>query len=850
VKFGRMGAGAKLAWGGMTVAPPRLRRRSPAAAVCVMLAALALLTSAAAAGATLPDGRAWEMVSPANKSGASVQPLGFGFGGPSGGLIVSSEDGNALTYVADSPVTSGPEGNRAVEGNQVLARRATSGWSARDIVTPHNKGEGLTAGTDQEYRAFSGDLSLALVQPFGKNNPFQEPPLVPGVSSEELGIYLRHDLSSCGSVAAPCFEPIVNPETDTAGTPFGGQLEAVGSSADLNHVVLKAPIALTSTAAAEGGLYEWNAGRPPEEQLQFISLLPVKCSPTCGKPKRAFGAQLGNDIESVSSAARNAVSNEGARIFFTGLKSELSEVRNLYMRDTGEGKTIRVDEQEGVSPKGGSKGEVHYQIASGDGSRVFFTDTAGLTPDSLITGTKEDKSTGDIVGPADLYVCEFEPTISTENCPKVTDLTGPEHGFSQPGDVVGAVLGASADGSTVFFVANGAADGASTGTCPNLLSQIEATAADSCNLYMAHNGGAGWEDPKLIAPLSGLDSPDWANEGSRLLNLTARVSPNGRYLAFMSERELTGYDNRDASPAAHEAHDEEVFLYDTSGEGTLHCASCNPNPTQRPTGIFDTEETGEGEIIVDPASFVWKDRWLAASIPGWTALSSVDAPYQSRYLLDNGRLFFNSADSLVPADTSRRTETIPGQGPTEVGVEDVYEYEPSGLGSCEATEACVSLISSGTAPRESAFLDASTTGNDVFFVTPQSLISSDVDEAADAYDARVCTVSSPCIVPPPPPPTPCSSEATCRGGTSSVPAFGSTTSEASRAPSVVSQLQTLPSKEEVKPKPKAKPLTRAQKLKRALTTCRKKHKRAKAKRQSCERQARHKYAPKRKGSKK
>ena len=31
--------------------------------------------------------------------------------------------------------------------------------------------------------------------------------------------------------------------------------------------------------------------------------------------------------------------------------------------------------------------------------------------------------------------------------------------------------------------------------------------------------------------------------------LTARVSPNGRYLAFMSEASLTGYDNEDVNPA-------------------------------------------------------------------------------------------------------------------------------------------------------------------------------------------------------------------------------------------------------------------------------------------------------------
>jgi hypothetical protein len=367
---------------------------------------------------------------------------------------------------------------------------------------------------------------------------------------------------------------------------------------------------------------------------------------------------------------------------------------------------------------------------------------------------------------------------------------------------------------------------------------------------MAHNNGVEWEQPRPIASLSALDAPDWAGDGTRLLNLTARVSPSGRYVAFMSERELTGYDNRDAGAAALKIeptpHDEEVFLYDSSGEGSLACPSCNPDPEHRPTGILDYEEAGEGNgPIIDPTERVWNGRWLAASIPAWTALNTVEAPYQSRYLLDNGRLFFNSVDPLVEGDVNRRHEQIPGSGEAEVGVTDVYEYEPGGVGSCAAT-ACVSLLSSGTFERESAFLDASVSGDDVFFLTAQRLISTDLDEAADVYDARVCTAASPCIVPPPPPAAPCGSEEACRGGgASSVPAFGSVTSEALRPPSV-SQVRTLPSKEEAAPTKKAKPLTRAQKLKRALASCRKKHKHAKAKRHACERQARHKYGSKHK----
>jgi hypothetical protein len=787
------------------------------------------------------------MVSPAEKGGAAVYPIGAGIGGLLGGLIVAAGDGNSVTYVANGPVTSEPEGNRAIEGNQVLSRRGPGGWSSKDIVTPHEKGEGLNAGTPQEYQFFSSDLSLALVAPFGFENPLQEPPLVPGRTSEERGLYLRHD-ATCESDPTTCYEPVVTSDNDTAGTPFGGQLEFRAASADLSHVVFKAPVALTPNAPAEGGLYERNAGVPALEQLKFVSSLPAKT----GKPKGAFEPQPGNGVEGVSEAARNAISTDGRRVFFSGSKSEATfELRNLYMRDTSSGRTMRIDAQEGLKPKG-AKAQSHFQIASTDGSRVFFTDTGGLTADSLLKGAEG--------GPADLYVCEVEGAGEAESCPagKLTDLTGPEHGFIGPGDVVGAVLGISDDGSTIYFAANGAQAGGTTGTCPNPNSESETTTgADSCTLYMAHHAGAGWENPKPILSLSAEDLPDWAGGGERLSNLTSRVSSDGRYVAFMSERPLTGYDNRDASPAAHEARDEEVFLYDSSKPGLtgLVCASCNPNPAHRPTGVFDTEKSGEGEgLLVDPTSRVWKERWLAGSIPPWTAVNSVDAPYQSRYLLDEGRLYFNSADALVAADVNKRSEQIPEESePAQVGVEDVYQYEPEGLGSCASgAGGCVSLLSSGTSEQESAFLDASASGNDVFFLTSQSLVSSDIDSVADVYDARVCSAGSPCITPPPPAAKPCSDEASCRtSGGGGAPGFGSAGSEKQLGPPILAKQQTLPSKTVVKPTPK--PLTRAQKLKRALAACRKAHKHAKAKRASCERQARHRYGAKKakhKGAKK
>jgi hypothetical protein len=126
----------------------------------------------------------------------------------------------------------------------------------------------------------------------------------------------------------------------------------------------------------------------------------------------------------------------------------------------------------------------------------------------------------------------------------------------------------------------------------------------------------------------------------------------------------------------------------------------------------------------------------------------------------------------------------------------------------------------------------------VFFLTSKPLLTSDIDTAFDAYDARVCTESSPCIQPAPPPPLPCD-EKSCRSSSGGTPGFGSTSSETALGPPSISKVQTLPSKTSVKPKPKR--LTRAQKLKRALAACRKAHGHSKHKRVLCERQARHKY---------
>jgi len=308
--------------------------------------------------------------------------------------------------------------------------------------------------------------------------------------------------------------------------------------------------------------------------------------------------------------------------------------------------------------------------------------------------------------------------------------------------------------------------------------------------------------------------------------ITSRVSPNGRFAAFMSDRSLTGYDNRDA--VSGEA-DEELYEYDAQ-TGRLICVSCNPTGA-RPNGVFDPGG-GVGALLVDRPG-VWGGHWLAASISAWRRTEEELPVHQPRNLSDSGRLFFESADALVPQDTN--------------GLEDVYEYEPLQGAEAPASDACassspvfheqlngcVSLISSGTGSSESVFYDASETGDDVFFATAAKLVGADYDNSVDVYDAHVCSSEAPCAAEQVSP-LPCESEEACRGPQSAQPTiFGPTASSTFSGQGNITRASAP-----VAARPTPRALSRAQKLKRALAACRKQRRK---RRMTCERSARRAY---------
>ena len=685
----------------------------------------------------LPDRRVWELVSPPDKHGAVILPIS------EQGLVQGSTAGEAFTFVASAATEAEPQG---VPGAvQVLSSRCASGdWSSQDIAMPHSDPTGVPIGFGFEYRFFAEDLSSAVAEPLEPSGRFL-PPEFNGVheaapEATERTPYVRHDSICPTSPPTPTpYEPLVSnaPEYEPLppGTKFGN---AGGKFGDVRFVGATPDgehVILESVVPLTlggGKLYEWSADAQTPSERLRALYL---------LPKIDGGGVVGGGAPAPSSY-NHQLSDDGSVFFDDG--------GHLYLQDAGTGESGRIDVAQGVSEPSGAHAAFVY--ASSDGSRVLFSDPEQLT--SAPGGG--------------IYECQIAEVEGRPGCAQLV-LTGIS------GE--GSLIGGSQDASYLYFVSHNPVD----------------------DLYVDHDGVGGWETHS-IATLSGDDAPDWA---SVLSQRTSRVSPNGRWLAFMSDRSLTDYDNEDVS--GHGNMDEEVYLYHAPGSlaigsGALTCASCDPSGA-RPVGWQYESGTLVGGFEV------WESgRWLAANVPGWTPYELKVALYQSRYLSDGGRLFFDSSDVLVPLDSN--------------GNQDVYEYEPVGVGSCaegsssggsvyksarafelegvrgEEPAGCVSLMSSGVGFGESAFLDASESGGDVFFLTAEKLVSRDVDTSFDVYDAHECTTSCPVELIPSPE---CITPESCRSAPVPQPeVFGAPASATFSGPGNLAPEVVAPPKEVVK----------------------------------------------------
>jgi hypothetical protein len=590
--------------------------------------------------ALLPDGRAWELVSPAQKSGGQVLPADPLI---STCKVIECKPGAAYTHF---PMQSSPDGEAvAYEGtnfgiggpateNEYVAQRSASGWQSADLtpalMSKAERYNGLTPTLGQAtLERAPGATPLAGGAPAGYANLYSQPSGDPAALSPLLGEAPPHRDTS---------EFVVK----FAATSSDGQRVFFAANDALTTLTAVAPEAVDG-GAGKFNLYEWHEGK--------LSLVNVKPGDTETEPGASF-----------SSASANTVSVDGNSAFWS------DEAGRVYVRIGGT-ETRRIED-----PGGG-----HLLSASTDGARALLSD-----------GCLYDVAAG---------VC--------------SDLSEGKGGFE-------GVLGQSSDLSHVYFVDSEVLD-----SSPNPQGETAETGAH--NLYARRSGGTARFVARLAATDNGNETVgdgklvDWAKVPA---NRTAEASPDGRYLAFLSGQALTGRNNvgpcQEISGTGVFEHVAcpEAFVYDSETD-RLACASCNPSGAA-------------------PLGLTVLRRILGAAF----------AP-QPRYLTDSGRLYFDSQDSLSPLDTNE-------------GVEDVYEWEPRGVGGCASDFAeggCVALLSAGREGVDSNLVTVDETGKNVFFTTRDRLASTDKDELIDLYDAREAGgFQSETILPP----HPCMGD-TCQG---------------------------------------------------------------------------------------
>ena len=731
-----------------------------------------------ARGSTLPDGRRYELVSPADKNGGDVVADST--------RTHVAVDGNAAVF--SSLVGFGKVEGTGVQAEYMAVREGdlgTSGWVSHGI-TPRQESMSGVAHLNELGNGYQGefapDLSRGIYRAF---LPLSDVPNVSRVPNLYLREHLREPGGAFHTLVTAASGP-VNPIVARDGKPF-----LVGSTSDFGHVAFESILTLTADTPPQSflcaifvlfcdpRLYEFARGA-----VRLVGVLPD------GTPANASSAGLGA-IQ--SRYTPRAVSSDGSRIFF---QADPRGANVPYVRINARTSVqLNVSEMDAPeSPKG-----AQFWSASTDGTRAFFVTSEGLVDDDTngsadaymwarqpenerqtvtvdATGgtfalTLRGSTTGPIpfdagaealqsaleglasVGPGNVnvtggpggnapYVLVFTGDLAGTNVPEsVADSSGLSGGAATAAVVtshpvanlqrisaddsadnasVMAIIGSSEDGRRVYFMAT---------------NQIIDGEPDpfGVKIYLWHQG--------VIRFIGGLESGadarlngPQADTGFLRTMSTARVTPDGRHLLFMSTSDLglrgrggfPGYDHgtRCTFDLSGGAPCRELYLY-RADSGSLSCASCNPSGATATSDALMMLRVGFG-----------------ASLPSLQNLP--------RHLTDDGRrVFFTTGEALVPEDANGRL--------------DAYVYD--------ADTASVRLLSSGTEPSDSFFLDASPDGKDAFFVTRSRLVGWDIDDNYDLYDARVGGgFPEPAVMPPA-----CVGSA-CQGSPERVPAAESNSS--------------------------------------------------------------------------
>lgn len=616
--------------GRQSVAKRSAIRTAGSLGLTLAVGVLALFPVAAGAD-ELPEGYAYEMVTPPFTSGQRAL------------AEASTPDGDLVLFGSSGGFAGTP--NLMQTGIQYLARRGESGWLTTPLAPlasdyPYLDWAGLRDQTD--------DLSRTLWTATAATD----------WGTQRITPLVR-DLD--GTVRA------VGPVIDETLSQL--KLPLVGTSTDLSTVVI---YARDRPALTDGTVDTRSSTRSslvlstlqPDGSLavrQVAYRAGATMLPTCDVQLGGLTATGTGPIPTtVPVSARGSVSNDAAgtmKVFFTfaGASACRTPAALRVWVKIGDADPIDLAESQCTTDCGAVQ-RAAFEGGSRDGQRVYFT-----TEQKLVDGDQDSEAGTKI----DLYEYDFGATGN-----KLIPVT---IGASATGAGVVRVVRVSPDGSHAYFVANGRPL-----TGPNARG-VTPQQGDN-NLYVYHREpGEASGTTTFIAALPATDAGDlWTGGDARRRVMTSNT---GRYLLITSRGDLTG----DRLPGD---VFQDIYRYDAATDELLRIWSPDPehNGAERTAGayvdgtpatptdggfqrwwqmlgsrrqisedgetvIFTTDEPLSPDDVNDHAdTYIWQ-----ASTGGLTMISSGRSAVPARHggMTPSGDSFFLSTDyPFVRAHTS------------------------------------------------------------------------------------------------------------------------------------------------------------------------------------------------------
>ena len=476
----------------------------------------------------LTDGRCYELVSPADKG-----PVGA-----AGGIVAVAQEMN-FQVAPDRPALQYAMAYGAADataGNEVsyLAQRDGAGWTSGQLMGPTlitPSSQDLSKVTSKTL-AMSRDLGCGM---YASTQPLADDAPAAMLDSGNAVLYRRN---ADGTWTTITDEPASNLGLSST----FGQYDVVGVSESCERGAFQAIARYPSVATADSRsqLYSWDESG----SLSLVGMIPGPGGP--GSPVAAgviAGTPASSDDEDLdlSDSPRrsvNAVSADGSRVFFTGVSrfGLDSGQQAVFVREHGS--SVAVDVSQSKTGQANDDDSV-YQMATEDGSQVFFLGRKGLASNGTSAGPAACSMSG---AGCDLY----RYSVETDT---LTDVT--VHGAGNGPGVIG-VLGVDEDGSHVYFASRAQLVPGKGRT------EAENLAADTYSIYLSANG---------VIEHVGTFSSNQLNRvlvSSKDYIWSSRVTPDGAHLLFVSSI-VHGDLPTDGKPQA--------FLF-SEADGTTTCITC------------------------------------------------------------------------------------------------------------------------------------------------------------------------------------------------------------------------------------------------------------------------------------